>query len=109
MPSTKRLRDDSMPDILPLETTASLARLHAKAWGISTGLLCGIALFAATIILVLKGGPDVGAHLGLLSVFFPGYSVTTAGAFIGFVYAFVVGYALGRLVGTIYNALVRPA
>jgi len=25
------------------------------------------------------------------------------GAFIGFVYAFVIGYALGRLVGAVYN------
>lgn len=98
-----------MPDTLPMEASASLARLHAKAWGISTGLLFGIALFVATIILVLKGGPDVGAHLGLLSVFFPGYSVTVAGAFIGFVYAFVLGYALGRIVGTVYNYFVRPA
>ena len=90
-----------------METRASLARLHAKAWGISMGLLFGMALFAATIILVLKGGEDVGAHLGLLSVFFPGYSVTTAGAFIGFVYAFVLGYALGRIVGAVYNRLVE--
>jgi len=38
-----------------------------------------------------------------LSVFLPGYSVSVPGAFIGFVYAFVIGYALGRLVGAVYN------
>lgn len=92
-----------------METSATLARLHAKAWGIATGLLFGMVIFAATIILVLKGGPDVGAHLGLLAVFFPGYSVTVAGSFIGFLYGFVLGYAFGRIVGTVYNRLVRPA
>ena len=99
---------NELPTTLPAETTTSLALLHARAWGISTGLLFGLGLFAATIVLVLKGGPTVGAHLGLLSVFFPGYSVTVGGAFIGFVYAFVLGYALGRLVGTVYNRAVRP-
>ena len=68
----------------------------------------GFGLFLATIFLVLQGGPDMGQHLGLISVFLPGYSVSVGGAFIGFVYAFVIGYAMGRVVGTVYNATVRP-
>ncbi len=51
----------------------------------------------ATLALVIKGGEDVGTHLGLLSNFFPGYEVSVGGACIGFVYAFVLGYALGRV------------
>ncbi|MBA3554998.1 MAG: hypothetical protein H0W29_09615 [Gemmatimonadales bacterium] len=80
-------------------------RLNAKAWGLSFGLLGGLGLFASTMILVLKGGERIGPHLGLLSVFLPGYSVTVAGAFIGFVYLFVIGYAMGRLMSAIYNAI----
>lgn len=90
------------------EVAAVLARLNARAWGIATGLLFGVGLFVATMILLLKGGVDVGAHLGLLSVYFPGYSVTIPGAFIGFVYGFVVGYALGRVIGAVYNRLSAP-
>lgn len=86
-----------------------VARLNARAWGIAMGLLCGGGLFLATNILVVKGGPQVGQHLSLLRVYFPGYRVTFAGSLIGFVYAFVLGYALGRLVGLVYNRLVRPA
>lgn len=71
------------------------------------GLLFGGGLFVATNFLVLKGGADVGRHLRLLSVFFPGYSVTVVGSIIGFVYAFVVGYAIGRLIGSVYNRLGR--
>jgi hypothetical protein len=83
----------------------AVLRLSGQAWGIAIGLLCGVGLFAATLFLVIKGGPNVGQHLGLLATYFPGYRVTTAGAFIGFVYAFVVGYALGRLIGLVYNRL----
>jgi len=85
---------------------AAILRLNGRAWGIALGLLLGGGLFLATIVLVIKGGQDVGQHLSLLSVFFPGYRVTVLGSMIGFVYAFVLGYALGRLVGTVYNRLV---
>lgn len=85
------------------ELRRAIRRLNAQAWGVSFGLLFGITLFAATMVLVIKGGPNVGQHLSLLAVYFPGYRVTTAGAFLGFVYAFVLGYALGKIVGLIYN------
>ena len=84
---------------------ASLMRLNARAWGISTGLLLGSGLFLATIFLVIRGGPNLGQHLAMLRVFFPGYSVTWLGAFVGFVYAFVLGYGLGRIIGSVYNRL----
>lgn len=78
-----------------VETT--LVRVSARAWGIATGLLLGTGVFVATAILVIKGGEDVGSHLGRLGAVFPGYDVTWVGSLVGFVYAFVVGYALGRL------------
>jgi hypothetical protein len=83
-------------------------RLNSKAWGAATGLLAGLTLFLATIVLVLKGGQNVGEHLGLLSVYLPGYRVTIMGAFLGFVYMFVIGYALGRLIGYVYNWSASP-
>ncbi len=83
----------------------AMLRLNARAWGIAFGLLLGGGLFIATNVLVLRGGPAVGRHLQLLAVFFPGFRVTFLGSLIGFVYAFVVGYALGRLVGVVYNRL----
>ena len=87
----------------------AIVRLNARAWGITVGLLLGGGLFLATNILVLKGGPDPGPHLRLLHIYFPGYRVTFVGSLIGFVYAFVLGYGLGRLVGTVYNKMVGPA
>jgi hypothetical protein len=45
----------------------------------------------------------VGQHLGLLANYFPGYSVTFLGSLVGFVYAFVLGYGLGRLIAAVYD------
>lgn len=84
----------------------ALLRLNGRAWGIAIGLLLGIGLFVATNILVLKGGQEVGPHLNLLGVFLPGYRVTFFGSLIGFVYMFVIGYAIGRLIGTVYNRMI---
>src|SRR5262245_51473334 len=86
----------------------AIRRLNGRAWGIALGLLAGGGLFIATNVLVIKGGPNMGQHLRLLSVYFPMYRVTFFGSLIGFVYAFVVGYGLGRIVGTVYNRLVSP-
>ena len=87
--------------------SATLLRLNARAWGIAVGLVFGMGLFLATMVLLMKGGFEVGAHLGLLGKLLPGYSVTVGGAFIGFGYAFVIGYAIGRIIGSVYNALAR--
>jgi hypothetical protein len=85
----------------------ALLRMNARAWGIGMGLLLGAVLFLATNILVIRGGPNMGQHLGLLAIYLPGYSVSFAGSLIGFVYAFVGGYGLGRLVGAVYNFLLK--
>lgn len=100
-----------MPQLTPEENRElrrAIRRLNAQAWGVSFGVLFGLGLFVATMILVLRGGQNVGQHLSLLAVYFPGYRVTAAGAFVGFIYAFVLGYALGRLVGLIYNRVAGP-
>jgi hypothetical protein len=81
--------------------------LNAKLLGIVIGLFMGTGLFLATNFLVLKGGPNVGAHLSLLSVFFPGYRVTFFGSIIGFGYAFAVGFISGVILGAVYNKFAR--
>lgn len=77
--------------------------LNAKLLGIVLGFLSGVGLFLVTNFLVLKGGPHVGAHLFLLSNFFPGYRVSFLGSIIGFGYAAVVGFVVGVVLGAVYN------
>ncbi|MFM7296617.1 MAG: hypothetical protein ACKO4Q_05260, partial [Planctomycetota bacterium] len=75
----------------------TMQRASARAWGIATGLVLGLGLLIATWWLLLRGGENAGAHLGRLAHIFPGYDVSWTGGVLGFLYAFVVGYALGRL------------
>lgn len=99
-----------MKNLTPSETRVverETVHLNAQAWGVSFGILCALAMFIATMVLVIKGGENVGQHLGLLSIYLPGYRVSVVGAFIGFIYLFVIGYALGRLVGVVYNLAAR--
>jgi len=91
----------------------AILRLNSQAVGLGLGLLCGAAIFIATIWLVLKGGPLgpegeplVGPHLQLLSQFFIGYEVTFFGSIIGFAYGFAIGTLSGSLIAWIYNRIV---
>lgn len=89
------------------ELRKAILRLNARAWGITVGLLMGSGLFVGTNFLIIKGGANVGQHLGLLSIYFPGYRVTFVGSLLGFMYLFVIGYGIGRAIGALYNRLIK--
>ena len=99
------------PDAVEERLTRSLLMLNGTMVGVAFGLTGGLILFVATLFLVIKGGNTVGAHLGLLNQFYPGYRVTFAGSFIGFAYGFATGFVGGWIVGWIYNrvALLRAS
>ena len=85
----------------------AFARLDATALGIAVGTLCGVGLFGATIVLLLKGGEHVGQNLRLLAQFFPGYRVTWRGAFVGLAYGCVAGFIAGWVLAQARNLAVR--
>jgi hypothetical protein len=84
-----------------------LVRINGRAWGVTLGFLSGAALFVATNVLVVRGGQDRGAHLGLLANYLPFYDVTFVGSLIGFAYLFVIGYVTGRVICAVYNAVAK--
>ena len=81
-------------------------RVDPLAFGVATGLVSGLILFLATLILVLKGGEVVGPRLGLLGEFFPGYAVTAPGSLIGLVYGIVFGFVCGWAIAYIRNVII---
>ena len=83
------------------------ARLDPLALGASVGLVSGLVVAGATIVLLVKGGDPVGPTLSLLGNYCPGYTVTWAGSLVGFVYGFASGFALGGLLALGRNALLR--
>ena len=84
-------------------------RTSEQGWGLALGFLAALGLFVATVVLVARGGQEVGKHLSLLSVYLPGYAVTWPGAFIGAGYLFFIGYGAGRTIATIYNRIAPRA
>jgi len=80
-----------------------VARLRAGIIAVVVGLFSGTGLAVATLWLVVRDGPNVGQHLSLLRNYFPGYSVSILGAFVGFVYAALAGAALGWSTAWLYN------
>ena len=85
----------------------AFARLDKIGLGVAVGGVSGLAVFAATMILILKGGDQpVGPTLALLGQFFLGYRVTIAGAFVGLLYGFFSGFALGYLFAALRNAFI---
>ena len=83
----------------------AIARLRASVMAVVCGFMFGGMLFFATLWLVVQGGPNVGSHLGLLRNYYPGYSVTWGGAFIGLVYGTLTGMVIGYLTTYLYNTL----
>ena len=85
----------------------AVARLRAGIMAIVFGLTCGVGLFAATAWLLIRGGEHIGQHLSLLNQFFPGYSVTWPGAFVGFFYGAVSGAVVAFCIALIYNFVLQ--
>ena len=86
----------------------AVARLRAGIMALVFAFCGGLGLFLATVWLLLQGGPRVGKHLGLLSNYFPGYSVSWPGSILGLLYGAIVGGVIGYSLAWIYNRLARP-
>jgi protoporphyrinogen oxidase len=80
------------------------AKLDRVALGMATGVVAGVMLLAATLTLVLRGGPVVGPNLALLGQYLPGYRVTLGGAFLGLAYGLLGGFAAGWTFAVLRNA-----
>lgn len=85
----------------------AVARLRAGILAIVFGMVGGAGLFVATAWLLIKGGENVGATLGLLGNYFPGYAVTWPGAVVGLLYGAAIGAAMGWTLARVYNRLAR--
>ena len=74
--------------------------LNKKAFALANGILWAIAVFLATIYVLIKGG---GNTLILLQQFFWGYGISFGGAILGLIYGFIWGFIYGWIFGFLYN------
>jgi len=84
---------------------AAVARLRASVMAVVFGMVGGISVFVATVWLLIRGGEEVGPHLSLLANYYPGYSVTWPGAFMGLGYGALTGIVVGWSVAWVYNLI----
>jgi hypothetical protein len=95
-----------LEDVVERVLQTAFVKLDRSALGLSLGMVSGIVLFLATVILILQGGAVIGPRLALLSEYFPGYTVTATGAIVGLAYGFVAGYLAGWTFAFVRNAVV---
>jgi len=105
-PSHPRFKTGLEPTSTDELLIQSFAKLQSAAFGIALGVLTGLVIFAATVILLIKGGSPVGPHLGLWGQYFIGYSVTWLGSLVGLCYGFAVGFIVGWLLASLRNGLI---
>lgn len=86
--------------------SAVFAKMDVMALAVAGGVLCSIALFMATAILLVQNVPanyPVGPHLSALADYLPGYSVTWGGGVVGALYGFLGGAIGGFAAATFWN------
>jgi protoporphyrinogen oxidase len=81
----------------------AFSKMDKLSFATAVGTVSGLAIFLATVFLVLKGGKVVGPNLALLGQYFLGYTVTLKGAWIGFTYSFLWGFLFGWLFAYLRN------
>jgi hypothetical protein len=87
------------------EIDRAIARLRASVMAVVFAMVGGFGLFVATMWLVIQGGKVVGPTLSLLSNYYPGYTVTVGGSFIGLVYGALTGALIGYVFALVYNLI----
>ena len=93
-------RPDQSPPLL------AFGPLHRTALGLAFGTVFGGFVFLATMIVMLKKGDGNLIQLELLNQFFWRYSVSLSGAFIGLLWGFGSGFALGWILAALRNTVV---
>jgi hypothetical protein len=74
--------------------------MNLKASAMAGGILGGLLVFVMTLVEAARG---FGHALIRLEAFYPGYTVSYAGAFVGLVYGFVSGAIVMAIFCWLYN------
>ena len=87
------------------EATLLFAPLHKRAFGMATGVVCGVLVFVVTAFSTLF--PEGRTWpLSLLSEYFTGYTVSWEGASIGALWGWFVGFVAGWFAAFSFNFFV---
>ena len=82
-------------------------KLSKKSFGLASGILWGVSVFALTNILLLKGSEGT-VIIGLKNIYI-GYNLSFLGSIIGLIWGFVNGFAAGWLLALLNNFFVSSS
>lgn len=80
-------------------------KINSVALGFTFAVIYGVVLFAIGMISTYTGW--VKDIMTLYTSFFPGFSPTLVGSFIGLLYGLVIGGIFGCVIGALYNYFDR--
>jgi hypothetical protein len=81
-------------------------KLDPRAFGASLGMVLGVLLSSFTLIVFQNRLFGVIDKLWLLEQYFPGYSVSIGGSFLGLIYKILVGFVIGWSFAVLRNTSV---
>jgi hypothetical protein len=84
----------------------TFGRMDKLAFATAIGSVCGLAIFFATLWLIIRENEIVDPSLKLLGQYFIGYTVNVKGAFIGLGYSFLWGFIFGWLFAYLRNLFI---
>jgi len=82
-------------------------KLSKKAFGLTAGILWGVAIFIVTNFLLIKG--TEGTIISGLRNFYFGYSLSFMGSIIGLIWGFAYGFVAGWLFSFFYNLFIKTS
>lgn len=82
-------------------------KLNTLLFAVVLAFICGFSLFLLTHLSLSKSPATDGSFLGLLSVFLPGYNVSTTGAWFGLLWGAVIGAISGAVIYRIYAKSIK--
>jgi hypothetical protein len=84
----------------------TFARLDAVALGAACGIVGGFGVFVATVILLIRDGPEMGSHVNVVSQNLIGYSATWQGSIVGALYGAITGFIAGWTLAAVRNLTI---
>lgn len=82
---------------------SAFAKIDPVALGVAVGVVSGLGIFIASVVLLLRGGSAPGPTLSLLGNYLFGFEVTWGGAVIGLLEGGLLGFAVGALAAGLRN------
>ena len=81
-------------------------KLNVMALGLASGLIWGLGLFVLTWwVIAFEGAEAVADRQTFIGLIYRGYSISTAGSFIGLAWGFFDGLIGGAIFAWLYNLL----